>query len=255
MSSEASRVQEQGSDAARVGRLHIDPAAIEQRGEDWDGVDEDRHLEAAVRRRRAQRPRWLRITLWAMAACFGYYALNLIQVHLVAREDQARAVDAIVVMGAAQYDGRPSPVLQARLDHVVELWDDGFAPLVVVTGGNRPGDRFTEAEASRDYLVDHGVRPEVILSEDEGRSSWESLSAVAEMLDAVGAQSVLLVSDPYHMLRIRMMAEDLGLTAYVSPARENPLSTANEFGREVKEAAGVAVGRIIGFDRLLSITG
>jgi len=188
-------------------------------------------------------------------ALVGYYAFNLIQVHLVGAGDQARAVDAIVVMGAAQYDGRPSPQLQARLDHVVDLWDRGVAPIVVVTGGNQPGDRFTEAEASADYLVDRGVDASSILQEDQGRSSWQSLETVAAMLDSIGVQRVLMVSDPYHSLRIRLMAEELGLTAFVSPTRTSPVQGATAFAKEIKEAAGISIGRIIGFDRLLSITG
>lgn len=222
--------------------LSIDPSAIE-------GAEGREHSPAPRRRR------WARVCLWAVLAMSAYYAINLIQLHLVGASDQARQVDAIVVMGAAQYDGRPSPQLQARLDHVVELWDRGLAPIVVVTGGNQPGDRFTEAEASARYLVDRGVDAAAILQEDRGRSSWQSLETVAAMLHDIGAERVLLVSDPYHSLRIRLMAEDLGLTAYVSPTRTSPLRGATAFGKEIKEAAGVSVGRIIGFDRLLSITG
>jgi len=126
---------------------------------------------------------------------------------------------------------------------------------VVVTGGNQPGDRFTEAEASADYLVDRGVDASSILQEDQGRSSWQSLETVAAMLDSIGVQRVLMVSDPYHSLRIRLMAEELGLTAYVSPTRTSPVQGATAFAKEIKEAAGISIGRIIGFDRLLSITG
>jgi len=221
------------------GGLTIDPSAIE--GDDF----------VPPRRRR----RWLRVCISMVLALVGYYAFNLIQVHLVGAGDQARAVDAIVVMGAAQYDGRPSPQLQARLDHVVDLWDRGVAPIVVVTGGNQPGDRFTEAEASADYLVDRGVDASSILQEDQGRSSWQSLETVAAMLDSIGVQRVLMVSDPYHSLRIRLMAEELGLTAFVSPTRTSPVQGATAFAKEIKEAAGISIGRIIGFDRLLSITG
>ena len=99
------------------------------------------------------------------------------QVHATGRSDQARPVDAIVVMGAAQYDGRPSPQLAARLDHVAELWAEGLAEVMVVTGGNQPGDRFTEAEASANYLIDRGVPAESILQEDASHSSYASLEA------------------------------------------------------------------------------
>ena len=109
------------------------------------------------------------------SSAVGYFAVSLFQVWSTGRTDQARPVDAIVVMGAAQYDGVPSPQLAARLDHVVELWPQGLAPLVVATGGNRPGDRFTEAQASAAYLTDRGVPADAILLEDQGTSSYESL--------------------------------------------------------------------------------
>ena len=219
--------------------LTIDPSAIEG--------------DEIVRPR--PRRRWLRAIVLVVVALVGYYAITLLHVHLVGADDQARPVDAIIVMGAAQYDGTPSPQLQARLDHVVDLYERGIAPIVVVTGGKQAGDRFTEAEASAAYLTDHGVPETSILREDQGHSSWASLSTVAEMLERINAQRVILVSDPYHSLRIRLMAEDLGLTAYVSPTRTSPVSGARAFGKEMKEAAGIAVARIIGFDRLLSITG
>ena len=95
--------------------------------------------------------------MFVVVVVVGYFSVSYYQVWSTGRSDQARAVDAIVVMGAAQYDGEPSPQLAARLDHVAELWPRGLAPLVVVTGGNRPGDRFTEAEASAAYLVERGV--------------------------------------------------------------------------------------------------
>lgn len=186
---------------------------------------------------------------------FVYYVVNLVQVWSVGRSDQARAVDAIVVMGAAQYDGTPSPQLAARLDHVVELWNEGLAPLVVVTGGNQPGDRFTEAEASKAYLVDAGVPEAAIVGEDQSHNSYDSLVGVAVLLEARGLSRVLLVSDPFHSLRIRLIAQELGLTAYVSPTRTGTVTGGRELAQEMKEAAGIALGRVIGFDRLLDITG
>jgi uncharacterized SAM-binding protein YcdF (DUF218 family) len=163
-------------------------------------------------------------------------------------------VDAIIVMGAAQYDGRPSEVLAARLDHVVELWNQGFAPVVVTTGGNLPGDRFTEAESSANYLVERGVPANAIVQVG-GNTSYDELEAAAEVLTAQGLQRVLLVSDRYHSLRIRLVAQELGLTAYVSPTTTSPVGGFYEFELEAKEAAGIALGRLIGFDRLLRLTG
>lgn len=203
--------------------------------------------------------RWLRRLVWSVLLTFlvgfGYYGVTLYQVHATGRSDHAGPADAIVVMGAAQYDGTPSPLLQSRLDHVLELWARGLAPLVVVTGGNQPGDRFTEASASTAYLVDHGVPEGAILEETVGQSSYESLDGVAALLHDRGLRRVLLVSDPFHSLRIELTADELGLDAAVSPTRTSPVQGGQAFRREMKEAAGVALGRIIGFRRLLSITG
>ncbi len=190
-----------------------------------------------------------------LLAATGYYGITLYQVHDTGRSDQARQVDAIVVMGAAQYDGRPSPQLAARLDHAAELWSAGLTQLMVVTGGNQPGDRFTEAEASANYLIDRGVPAQAIVQETVGRSSYASLDGVATMLHQRGLFRVLLVSDPFHSLRAQLIAEELGLVAYVSPTRASPVQGKAAWSREFQEAAGIAVGRIIGFKRLLSITG
>jgi len=195
-----------------------------------------------------------RIALGVFAVLALYYLVTLWQVYRTGESDQARPVDAIVVMGAAQYDGRPSDVLAARLDHVVELWGQGFAPFVVTTGGNLPGDRFTEAEASANYLVDRGVPADKII-QVTGSTSYDELRAARDVLHGRGMDRVLLVSDQYHSLRIRLVAQELGLTAYVSPTDTSPVHGWYEFEMDVKEAAGIAVGRIIGFDRLLRLTG
>lgn len=183
-----------------------------------------------------------------------HLATSLWLVYRTANSDEARPVDAIVVMGAAQYDGRPAGVLTARLDQVLLLWQRGLAPLIVTTGGNRPGDRFTEAQASATYLMDRGV-PAAAIAQVGGTTSYDELFAARDLLRERGLDRVLLVSDPYHSLRIRLVAEELGLTAYVSPTRSSPMMGWSAFEFEVKEAAGVAVGRIIGFDRLLQLTG
>jgi uncharacterized SAM-binding protein YcdF (DUF218 family) len=201
-------------------------------------------------------PRRLGIGVLAFAlASIAYYGVTLYQVHSTGTSDQTRPVDAIVVMGAAQYDGRPSPQLAARLDHALELWSQGVAPVMVVTGGNQPGDRFTEAEASANYLIAHGVPADAILQETHGHSSYASLDGVATLLREHDLFRVLLVSDPFHSLRSRLIAQELGLVAYVSPTRTSPVRGSAEARREFEEAAGIAVGRVIGFKRLLSITG
>lgn len=212
---------------------------------------------ASTLRRRRWRPRRLvMLGFFAVVLLVGYYWVSLWQVYSAGKSNEARQVDAIVVMGAAQYDGRPSPQLAARLDHVATLWPDGLAPLVVVTGGNRPGDRFTEADASAAYLIERGVPDGAILREDRGSTSYESLERVAALLDerSVGKHSVLLVTDPYHMLRSTLIAEEVGLAAFGSPTPTSIVTGARSFERHVWEAGGVAIGRLTGFGWLSDVT-
>lgn len=208
-----------------------------------------RHQGEAGRPRSRWR-RWLAATAALAALVLGYLAVSLFQVWSTGRADEAREVDAIVVLGAAQYDGRPSPQLAARLDEVVRLWPRGLAPNVVVTGGRQPGDRFTEAEASARYLVDRGVPDGAILYENEGATTYDSLARVAELLATRDQSTVLLVTDPFHSLRSRLIAAEVGLTAYVAPTSTSVIGGARNLGLHLKEAAGVALGRIIGFERL-----
>jgi uncharacterized SAM-binding protein YcdF (DUF218 family) len=133
--------------------------------------------------------------------------------------DEVRAADAIVVLGAAQYDGEPSPVLRARLDHALYLYEEDLSPTVIVTGGKREGDRFAEAEVGANYLQAEGVPPDAILVEEEGTTTLESLEQVHELARTQDIDTVLLVSDPMHSERIKTMAEDLGFDeAWTSPA-------------------------------------
>ena len=186
-----------------------------------------------------------------------YGCINLAQVWWVGRSDQATAVDAIVVLGVAQYDGRPSPQLQARIDHALTLLQEGASPLVITTGGNQPGDRFTEAEASANYLIKGlGIDYQAveILQENNGSTTRESLIGVRDIMQSRGLHSVLIVTDPYHSLRSRLIAQDLGLVAYVSPTRTSPLRGASAVSRHVREALGVAVAHLIGFANLERLT-
>jgi uncharacterized SAM-binding protein YcdF (DUF218 family) len=136
-----------------------------------------------------------------------------------AHRDDASEIDhvhAIVVLGAAQYDGEPSPVFRGRLDHAALLWEQGRADLVITLGSNQPGDRTTEAEAGRDYLVGQGVPADVVAAIPVGHTTWESLEAAADYLRERDLHSAFLVSDPWHNARIKAMAEDLGLDGYAS---------------------------------------
>lgn len=216
----------------------------------------DHALRARDRTQRRGRWGWwlVRAVVGLVLLVVGYYAISLFQVWRAGNADGPDSAEAIVVLGAAQYDGRPSPQLAARLDHGLELWQEGVAPLIMVTGGNRPGDRFTEAEAGFEYLVERGVPESAILREDVGATTYESLSAAVPVLSAQGVDEVVLVTDPYHSLRSRLIAEEVGLDASLSPTPTSVVTGWSSFRREVFEAGGVAVGRIIGFDRLSDIT-
>ena len=139
--------------------------------------------------------------------------------------DERRPADAIVVLGAAQYDGRPSPVFEARLQHAVALWKEGVAPNFVVTGGKLPGDRTTEAAVARAYAIAHGVPAEAIFGEDGAHNTLTSLTAVAAQMRKRGLGSAVIVSDPTHMLRALRMAKDLGLRAWGSPTPTSPVAS------------------------------
>jgi uncharacterized SAM-binding protein YcdF (DUF218 family) len=150
----------------------------------------------------------------------GYTTLRIWQQGQVDEGD--RPADAIVVLGAAQYDGVPSPVFRARLDHALTIFRRGTTRYLVVTGGRAPGDRFSEAQAARAYAMAHGVPSDRILDESTGRDTLESLTNVATVFRAHGLSSAIFVSDRTHMLRVLRMATDLGLTAYGSPATDSP---------------------------------
>jgi len=182
-----------------------------------------------------------------------YLTVTFLQVWRAARNDQARTAEAIVVFGTAQYNGVPSPVLASRLDHAVELYRKQLAPVIVVTGGNQPGDQFTEATASANYLIKRGVPDDDVLREVSGTSSWQSLAAAANFLEDRSIDNVLLVSDPFHSLRIRAMASELGLEGRSSPTKTSPIRGMTEARYMARETVAVAVGRVVGFRRQASI--
>jgi uncharacterized SAM-binding protein YcdF (DUF218 family) len=152
------------------------------------------------------------------------YTVALAAVLVTSQHDQRRPVDAIIVLGAAQYNGRPSPVLRARLDHAIALYREGFAPLIVVTGGVGRGDTLSEAIVGRRYLVRREVPDESAVAQPVGRSTRTSMTAVGEWLRDRGLRRVLLVSDPFHMFRLRLEAHRIALEAYTSPTESSPIS-------------------------------
>ena len=159
-----------------------------------------------------------------LLAAVSVYTVSLVMVLVVSQQDQRVPVDAIVVLGAAQYNGRPSPVLRARLDHALELYRDRLSPLILVTGGVGRGDTTSEALAGRRYLISHGVPADVVVAQSEGRTTMASMTAVAAWLHARGLRRALLVSDPFHMFRLRLEARRTALEAYTSPTESSPIS-------------------------------
>ena len=183
-----------------------------------------------------------------------YLLITFVQVWRAAHHDGARPAQAIVVLGAAQYDGVPSPTLKGRLDHVVELWERDIADTVVVTGGKQPGDRFTEASASATYLRSKGIPDRQILRETQGRSTYQSLADASVFLKRRGITKVVLVSDGYHAARISGIADELGLDATVSPTSTEVGFDARQAVRYVEETVVVAAARAVGFRRMTGIS-
>jgi uncharacterized SAM-binding protein YcdF (DUF218 family) len=176
-------------------------------------------------------PTWLTYRIWEQS-----------------HDDEIHTADAIVVLGAAQYDGKPSPVLQARLDQALYLYQEGLASVIIVTGGKQEGDRFTEAEAGHAYLEAQGVPVESILEEEKGRTTYESLKRVRAIAEANGMDSALFVSDPLHSERIKRMANDLGwkgvYTSYASYERLNR-SRATKVRELIREVASLLAYEVL----------
>ncbi len=165
-----------------------------------------------------------RVLLGATIAVIVTWGASAVAVVVWGTRDRARASDAIVVLGAAQYVGRPSPVLRARLDHALDLWHRGLAPRLIVTGGTGIGDTTSEAAVSRNYALRHGVPDTAILMETEGRTTRESLAAVSAIMHARQLHTAILVSDPFHMLRLRILSTQYGVNSYTSPTKTSPIS-------------------------------
>ena len=195
------------------------------------------------------------LTFGTCIALVSYVGIAAVSVTWAGTHSETEVVDAIVVMGAAQYDGVPSPLLASRLQHALDLWKQKQAPLIAVTGGKRPGDRFTEGDTSRRWLTDRGVPSTGIVVESSGRSTWESIKNLAPLLTQANVHSVVVVSSSWHVQRTALSLEELGFRAHSSASPDGVLSGSSEKSKLIREIAGVSLGRIIGFGTLFDITG
>ncbi len=179
------------------------------------------------RRRAMTTRRVLRRSLWALVLLAGlalsvYLSSITLRIKRQSTRDETRPADVIVVLGAAEYRGRPSPVLRARLDHALYLYRKGLAPHLLTTGGAGGDPQYTEGEVGRAYLITHGVPSEAIIVEEEGASTVYSLSAASEIMLRMGLKSCIVVSDGYHIFRVKKMLQARGFTVYGSPRPSEP---------------------------------
>ena len=182
-----------------------------------------------------------RLTTWlivfAMLLSAGAFCGLLESIYRLARLGGAQSVDAIVVMGASQWNGVPSPVFQARLNHAHGLYTKGYAPVIILTGGVGEGEQVSESASGKTYLIKKGVAESNIIIEEKGRTTLQSLQAVAAIVKQQKMNQIMLVSDGFHLFRLRVMARDLGLDTAASPAMESPIfpGTLIEFRYAVRE--------------------
>ena len=173
----------------------------------------------------------------ALIALSTYFTYIYREIRQVAVRDEARPAEAIVVLGAAQYNGRPSPVLKARLDHAYDLYEQGLAHAIITTGSYGPDPNFSEAEVGRKYLVQRGVSVADIVTEQGSGTTHDSIDAASGLLKAKGWQTAVVVSDGFHLFRVKKMFSDNGITAYTSPAPNSPIEVAasQRFWHSVRE--------------------
>ena len=177
---------------------------------------------------------------------FGYGAYLYGQIRDYAVRDQAQAADAIVILGAAQYNGHPSPVLKARLDHAYDLYRRGLAHTIITTGSYGPDPNFSEAEVSTKYLIQRGVDMNAIITEQGSGSTYDSIQEASGFLKAKGWKSALVVSDGFHLYRVKRMFNDSGIVTYTSPAPNSPIEQAasQRFWHSVREVVLISAYRL-----------
>ena len=181
--------------------------------------------------------------LAAGALLAGAVAYVSLRIERQSNLEEAQTADVILVLGAAEYRGRPSQVLRARLDHALELYQRKLAPLILTTGGAGGDPVFTEGGVGRSYLIGHGVPPESIIIENEGETTLESTAMAGEIMRRMGLHSVIVVSDGYHIYRVKRMLQFRGLAVYGSPRKEVTQVNLRDGWNYVKQAIGFLLWR------------
>jgi len=184
------------------------------------------------------------VPVLAVVLLLGYLVSLSLRIEKQSERDEANRSDMIIVMGAAEYRGRPSPVLRSRLDHALELYRDRYAPLILTTGGKGGDPKFTEAEVGRSYLIDRGIPPERIVVENQGETTAQSLAAAFEIMQRMGLRSCIVVSDGYHIFRAKKYLQAEGLTVFGSPRVSLHRPEWQEWWDYLRQAVGFALWQI-----------
>jgi uncharacterized SAM-binding protein YcdF (DUF218 family) len=183
------------------------------------------------------------VAVLAVSALIFAVAYFSLRVQQQSTREEAQTADIILVLGAAEYRGKPSPVLKARLDHALELYQGGMAPRIMTTGGAGGDPVFTEGGVGRSYLMSHGVPSEAIVVESEGESTLESTARAGEIMERMGLRSAIVVSDGYHIFRVKKMLQSRGLVAYGSPRKDLASGRLHDRWNYFKQAVGYLLWR------------
>lgn len=212
-----------------------------RRGDGYENPSLERYTDLRFGDQRRGHRRWVVALAASLLLCALVVGGFMIAIYAEARGDEARPVDALLVLGAAQYNGRPSDVFAARLQHTYDLYQQGLAPYIIVTGGKQPGDAFTEGDTAEAWLIQRGVPESAIIVENEGHDTWATMQGAWEVSRPYNIKTVLIVSDGFHLFRAERMANAVGFKAYTSPAPDSPIRpwSATEFSYVIRETAAV----------------
>lgn len=212
-----------------------------RRRDGYENPSLERYSDLRFAERGRRHRRWVIAIAGVLALGALLVAGLVVAIYAEARGDEARPVDALLVLGAAQFNGRPSEVFAARLQHTYDLYEQGMAPYIIVTGGRQAGDAYTEGETAEAWLLNRGVPQNAILVENEGRDTWSTMQGAWDVSRPYDIHTVLIVSDGFHLFRAERMANAVGFEGYTSPAPDSPIRpwSSTEFSYVVRETAAV----------------